>query len=945
MVSRKNTSRLTGDDDMKPLELTISAFGPYAGEEHIDFSKVGNGGLYLITGDTGAGKTTVFDALIFALYGTASGNVRSSSMFRSKYASPESKTFVELEFEYGGKVYTIKRNPPYARKALRKTKSENTLIEEPAGAVLTLPDGKTVNGVSGVNKAINSIIGLDRDRFAQVAMLSQGDFLRLLFAPTKDKIDIFRSLFGTEKYLLLQKRISEDMSAAQNGLKLISAKNGQYISALSCDENSTYAEELSRLKAEPLLYGSDETASLAAKIIDADKAALAETEKLSAEVSSASEKLAAKLERLALRLDTEKKLDEINSKAKAAEALTPQLKERFSAAEAEYEKADGLAEQIARERERLSDYARLSLERQTAKEKFGLAEQTLKKCESAKKTAFSAENSINEYAAEFETIKGAAEEQARFEAAAAEKDRKMSELKAFAFEVKGYMDACDALEKAKAEYVEAAAAANDSISAYNTLERAFLDSQAGVLAQKLTEGEPCPVCGSREHPSPAHIKAENVSEEKLKKARLLAENSRENAVQKSRTAGELSGKEDALRRAVSEKAEKYFGKISIESVKDRIKQDFAREKAELARLTQEIALAESRKKRCTELSDLTEKAQAEQKKYTQLASDLSAQAASLSAQAQAAKDSAEKLAAALEFSGEDEAKGHLAKLEKERNEITAEYNGAKSEFEKNTAEIASFRSAASAYASQLEKLPSEDREKLAEEKASLEGRRRELDLRRMELSSRVQANSSALKNLTDGFAEQEKAEKRCQMLRSLCDTAGGTLNGKEKITLETYIQTAYLKRITDRANVRFMEMTDGRYELVRSANAESLSGKSGLELDIIDHYNGTTRSVKSLSGGESFEAALSLALGLSDEICSNSGGIQLQSMFVDEGFGTLDEAALTQAVDTLCRLSQSGRTVGIISHVAELKERIDSKIVITKDARSGESHISMRNSE
>ncbi len=930
---------------MKPLELTISAFGPYAGEEHIDFSKVGRDGLYLITGDTGAGKTTVFDALIFALYGTASGNVRVSSMFRSKYASPESKTFVELKFEYGGKVYTIKRNPPYARKALRKTKSENALIEESAGAELTLPDGKTVNGVSGVNKTINSIIGLDRDHFAQVAMLSQGDFLRLLFAPTKDKIDIFRSLFGTEKYQRLQKRISEDMSAAANGLKLIGVKNEQYIAALSCAEDSVFSEELGRIKAEPLLFGSDEINSLADKIIDEDKSALSETEKLSAELLTASEKLAAKIERSNIRLDAEKKLSELNIRIDASEMLMPKLKERFSAAETEYGKADGLAEQITRERERLSDYAQLSLERNTAKERSKLAEQASAKCEDAKKSAFTAENNINEYAAELETIKTAAEDQARLEAASAEKKRIMSELKAFAFEVKDYMDVCAELKNAQAEYLTASKAANDDILAYNTLERAFLDSQAGVLAQKLAVGEPCPVCGSVEHPHPAKIHAANVSEDKLKAARLRAENSRENASQKSRAAGELTGRENALRKAVSAKAESYFGEIPLDGIKDRIKQDFEREKAELAKITQDIALTEEKKKRCAELAKLTEKAQAEQKSFTQLASELSAQAASLSAQAQAAEAAAEKLASALEFSGEDEAKKHLAGLEKTRSGICSEYESAKSELEKTSADIASLRSAASAYASQLKELPFEDAEKLAEEKTSLESKRRELDSQRLKISSRIESNTTALKNLSDGFGEQEKAEKRYQMLRSLCNTAGGTLNGKEKITLETYIQTAYLKRITDRANVRFMEMTDGRYELVRSTNAESLSGKSGLELDVIDHYNGSVRSVKSLSGGESFEAALSLALGLSDEICSNSGGIQLQSMFVDEGFGTLDEAALTQAVDTLCKLSQSGRTVGIISHVAELKERIDSKIIVTKDVRSGESHIRVKNSE
>lgn len=928
---------------MKPLELTISAFGPYAGEEHIDFSKIDGSGLYLVTGDTGAGKTTVFDALIFALYGTASGNVRSSSMFRSKYASPESKTFTELKFGYGGKVYTIKRNPPYERKALRKTKSENTLIEEPANAELILPDGKTVNGVSAVNKKINSIIGLDRDHFAQVAMLSQGDFLRLLFAPTKDKIDIFRTIFGTEKFQRLQKRISDDMISAAGNLKLVKAKNEQHIAALSCGDDSSFAEGLEKLKAEPLLFSAEETASFIRNIIDEDKAALEEAEKLSLDASKASEELAVRIERSNLRLDTEKRLNDINAKISDSEGTLPKLKERFSAAEDEYGKADALAEQIARERERLSDYAQLSLERKAAKEKEDLAKQTSARCESARKAAFDAENSINEYSAELETIRTAAEDMVRLEAAAAEKNRRMSELKSFADEVKAHIDVCGELERAKAEYIEAANTANKDISAYNTLERAFLDSQAGVLAQKLCEGKPCPVCGSVEHPCPAQAHNTDVSEEKLKKARLCAENSRENASRKSRSAGELSGKEEALRKAVSSKAEGFFGKIAFEDIKARIKQDHAREKAELLKIMQDIALAKDKKKRCDELAKLTEEKQDEQKKYTQLASELSAQAASLSAQAQAARAAAEKLASALEFSGEDEAKKHLAALEKERNTICAEYEAAKNGLEKTAADISALRSAASAYASQLKELPFEEPEKLAEEKASLEARRKLLDSQRMKLSARAEGNTGTLKSLMNGFGEQEKTESRYRMLRSLCDTAGGTLTGKEKITLETYVQTAYLKRITDRANVRFMEMTDGRYELVRSTSAESLSGKSGLDLDVIDHYNGTTRSVKSLSGGESFEAALSLALGLSDEICSNSGGIQLQSMFVDEGFGTLDEAALTQAIDTLCKLSKSGRTVGIISHVAELKERIDSKIIVTKDIRSGESHISMRN--
>ncbi|MGN0552151.1 MAG: AAA family ATPase, partial [Oscillospiraceae bacterium] len=824
---------------MKPLELTISAFGPYAGTEYIDFSQTGRNGLYLITGDTGAGKTTVFDALIFALYGTASGNVRSSSMFRSKYADPEIKTFTELKFEYSGKVYTIKRSPPYTRKALRKTKSENSFIEEPPSAELTLPDGKTISGVSNVNKMINSIIGLDRDRFAQVAMLSQGDFLKLLFAPTKEKIDIFRSIFRTEKYQQLQKRISEDMSAAGKALDIIGMKNKQYISAISCGDDSDFSEDLEKLKAEPLLLGFEETAALTEKIIEEDKNALTEAEKSAAELSTASEKLAVRLERSNIRIDAEKKLKEINCQIEEAEKLRPQSEERFAAASARYTQADALSEQIARERERLSSYAELSAERKTAQEKAALAFAASEKSERAKKAAFEAENKICEYNAEFETIKNAAEEIARLEAAAAEKNRIMTELTAFAYEVKEHMDVCEKLEKAKADYLAAAQKSEEDNSVYDMLERAFLDSQAGVLAQKLEDGKPCPVCGNREHPHPAVIHAANVSEKELKDAKRKAENSRENASRKSRFAGELSGNEKALRSAVSAKSETFFGKVEFNVIKDLIKQNHALAKNELAQITRDATIAADKQKRCNELAVLTEKAQTEQKNCEQLSARFSAQAAALEAQAESAKTAAEKLAAALEFSGEEEAKAHLSALEKNRNEICTEYENAKTAYDNLAANISSLKSAASAYDSQLKDLPQEDIEKLTEEKISLETTRRELDTMRSKLSARIDTNSGALKNLSDGHAENEKAEKRYQMLKSLCDTAGGSISGKEKITLETYIQTAYMKRITDRANVRLMEMTDGRYELVRSTSAESLSGKSGLDLDVIDHYNGT----------------------------------------------------------------------------------------------------------
>lgn len=924
---------------MKPIELTVSAFGPYAGTEHIDFEKISRNGLYLITGDTGAGKTTVFDAIIFALYGTASGNSRSASMLRSKYASPEIKTYAELKFEYIGRAYTVKRSPSYFRKSLRKTKSENTLIEEPPSAELTMPDGKIISGVSAVNKEIVSIIGLDRERFSQVAVLSQGDFLKLLFAPTKDKIDIFRSIFRTEKFRLLQKRISEDLSEAGKQLESVNIKYNQYISSIIYNKDSVYAADMDGLVNEPRLFSFDDISIIINNIIAEDKKELEMLEKESLILAKRSEELAIKLERAKIRLETENKLKKIKLELESSEKLLPKLEQRFTAAEKSMSGTEKISEDIMLIKNSLPDYAKLSAERQSYKQTVDFAHSADEKYLAAKQRINLTEKTIFEYSQELEKLKNAPEEAARLEALAEEKKRIMNELQAFAYKVKEYFDTKNAFEQAAADYKIAADISDDAVLSYSRLERAFLDSQAGILALNLKKGSPCPVCGSIEHPAPAVLSENKINENELKTAKQKSENLRLAAAEKSRLAGEISGREQAERKAIISTSAELFGDVEINELKPLVKERFNAVKSELTELVSKLADANSRQKQLTEISFHQEEAQNTLKKLEKLAAELSVKSAELKVKASAINDSAEKLAAGLKFSDEAEAKSKLNKLENEKSAIENEHKAAKNELEKLTAEINSMRSSAKAFTSQLDNLQTENAEKLMLEKNEADREKQTLNEKMTQLSSRLAANNTALDGMKKSITELKKAEEKYRMLKALSDTAGGTIAGKEKITLEAYVQTAYMKQITDRANVRLMEMTDGRYELERSTSTESLNGKSGLELDVIDHYNGTLRSVKTLSGGESFEAALSLALGLSDEICSCSGGIQLQSIFVDEGFGTLDEASLTLALDALCRLSQSGRTVGIISHVAELKERIPDKIIIKKDRQTGKSSI------
>lgn len=471
---------------MRPIKLILSAFGPYAGRVELLLDRLGQSGLYLITGDTGAGKTTIFDAITFALYGEASGGSREPSMLRSKYADPATPTEVTLRFVYAGREYTVRRSPEYTRPARRGA----GMVTQAAEAELTCPDGRVITRLREVNQALCGILGVDRQQFSQIAMIAQGDFLRLLLADTRDRQAIFREIFKTGRYQTLQERLKTESAALRQ----------------QCD---------------------------------------------------------------ALRQRVEQSLGRVRDAAG--------------------QPLDGLPP------------------------------------------------------------------------------------------------------------------------------------------------------------------------------------------------------EDALARTET-----------------------------LLAAAPEMDLAAQRERR-----------------------------------------------------------------------------------------------------------------------AALADRRAELADRREQLRLRLAGNAAARDEAGAALTQLTRLEARWGWVRALADTAGGSLNGKEKVMLETYVQTAYFDRIVARANTRFMVMSAGQYELQRCRTADNNRSQSGLELEVVDHYNGTVRSVRTLSGGESFLASLALALGLSDEVQSSAGGIRLDTMFVDEGFGSLDEQALQQALQALASLTGGNRLIGLISHVAELKDRIDRQIVITKQRAGG----------
>ena len=1310
---------------MKPKKLVISAFGPYADRMELDFERLGGGGLYLITGDTGAGKTTIFDAITFALYGEASGEVRKGEMFRSKYAKPEVRTFVELTFTYQGKDYTVKRNPEYLRP---KDRGQGMTMEK-ANAELIFPDERQpVTKISEVTKAVTELLGLDQRQFRQIAMIAQGDFQKLLLAGTADRSEIFRKMFHTEIYQELQNRLREEAKARWKTYDEKKRSISQYLDNVVCPEDARWKKEFDRLKKENFngqvmrgmellaqciewdeeqlrmlkeeqraLYGEIEKKNQLLGKIKERQTRQAEKEQkenerklLLPEVeekkkkSEQAEKEAGICEKLEEQIREEKACLELLRKMKQEqEAMTQLQKELQETAEAkgklqeEQENAKKELEQQKARKEKLSGtevelarteqketYAAEQVQQlsayceeigKTADEEAAKKEEENALCEKIKET----EQAAGKAAEEAEKLAGqdkvceklqeekenvrrkiftlaeakkqlekttdealqlagqlkqlqreeeklqadrtaTAEQMAKRSSAALQQEKFRQERETLENLLKSWEWACKELEEKQSAYRDGIQKRDNLRKTYQAMESLFLDAQAGILAEKLTEGEPCPVCGAIHHPQPAkraeHTpdkatldqkkeelreqeetaagqseaagncsrrvkelreqltacllkkmphereekqgngltetdkessfqeenetqrflpmsdslfcqeavkKAEQLQEEEskqkvrqteyaelektqtrqqenletLKKAiagapadlgraegtqkaleeqlnKEIAEAEKEPGVEEVTASAERKGSTEkkgaAEDRDYAETDDRNFLVGQIEKVlsfwENRQKQcgeEFAAAQAKMKRRAECIALqkeAESSQKKdheqlqrvrsCLEVlqSDrkrwnekeeklletleqqrkeiksadqfeniaeisFTEKqfleiltdtekqlwvrSMQEQRYWKEKQETLEKQKRNLLAQKEElqriqleiqaetqkieqrektirekelleAKRKAEQKAlqeriqekeTKLAGKEEKELLEHIKGWETQKEQRKAAQKTAKEELDavqKNLTEVQAALAAIQTLEAadeeadlQGQQLPSET--ELQENLEMLSGRKQELDQRYNEQYHAANTNQNVYQAVQTQQSQMQEVEEEYKWVNALADTATGNVTGKRKIDLETYAQMAYFDRILRKANVRFLTMSQGQYELKRQEDGGNIKSKAGLELNVIDHYNGTERSVRTLSGGESFQASLSLALGLSDEIQSYAGGIQLDSMFVDEGFGSLDAESLNQAVKALEGLAEGNCLVGIISHVPELKDRIERKIVVTKN--------------
>lgn len=914
---------------MRPIKLTVSAFGPYAGKTILEMDKLGENGLYLITGDTGAGKTTIFDAITYALYGEASGENREPSMFRSKYAEATTPTEVELVFSYAGKTYTVKRNPEYERP---KSRGEGFTTQK-AEAELIYPDGRVITKQRDVDNAIRDIMGINRSQFLQIAMIAQGDFLKLLLAPTEERKKIFRQIFKTQLYQDLQDRLKKE--SGQLNDKCDAARNSikQYIDGITCDENDVLSIEVE--KAKKGLLPAKDVMDLIDHLLTQDHDEKTAIQKSISDADKALEIVNANLGKIEAKEQTQKALDQAQNNLTRENEANLALKAAFNIEKGKISEREQLAEEKAKIEVEFPRYEALAaIEKQIKNDEDAISknERQLKK-DREQYAIYEAE--FEKLKTEFESLSDAGEGKEKLSRQKEKVQEKLTKLQNLSALFEAFHELGGNLDALQSDYKKASEASEKATADYEVKNRTFLDEQAGIIAETLESGKPCPVCGSLEHPCIAHKSVKAPTEAQLKKAKENADKARKAAEDLSGKCKEAKGILDAKKVETEKLVKELWQSVAFEEAEKKLPEEQKVVSAEITAL--DAALSEEEKK-VSRRSELTESLPKTKKALKERDKDISNRNTALESDKASLSEKKKQRDAdkeSLRFDSIAEAQSKSDALGKTVSEMKKAYDNAQSALSDSDNKIAGYKASITELSKQLSSDCVLDKEAETKKKVELCQKRTADDDAAKALHTRIESNTKVLANIRAKVGDLDTLEKRYTWLKILSNTANGNISGKEKVMLETYIQMTYFDRIIARANTRFMIMSGGQYELKRRKEAENNRSQSGLDLDVIDHYNGTERSVKTLSGGESFKASLSLALGLSDKIQASAGGVKLDAMFVDEGFGSLDEESLDQAMKALSGLADGNRLVGIISHVVDLKNRIDKQIVVTKEKSGG----------
>ncbi len=922
---------------MRPIKLVLSAFGPYASKIELDLSKLGENGVYLITGDTGAGKTTIFDAITFALFGKPSGDIRDVKTLRSEYAKEEIETYVELDFVYHDEEYHIYRRPEYTYTHVQKN-GEVKQRSKATDAYLILPNGERIVKPTEVTKQVEQLLGMKRDQFRQIAMIAQGSFLEILNADTKERGKLFEKVFMTSKYSVLMDRLNQMAKESYLALNDAKLRLQQIISDVRVPE--TLQEQYTQMLETFAMDDIQPVYDLLDEIIASSKESTEKLQKQKAQVQNQLQKSrkeeTEKTKQLQDLLSLEKLLKEKPVKEEKANLYAGRVKNdgekyhiqidalkkeqvQIEHELPEYESLTKLSTKLAEIRKQISIISK-DLATKTNFKKQLDEDIALKQKEAH--TLTDSELSLNKVILKEEEI-----------------EKKISAFHHASMIQSNYQNAVNALKEKTQLLQESTDRKVILQKQYDDAQISYFANQAGLLALRLTKGEPCPVCGSLEHPRPASHSNKLVTEEEINQYKKKVDQAEKEYQITSKACADASLKMNALQnelelvlKSVTEET------VSFEDVQLFIDEHTVQLKKEEKEISTRIKQLQQQSKRYQELQKMIPQLQQKLTAISEEVSQNQITQTKLSVEYEQLQKQVQEITAKLKYTSETEAKNRISMITKQILEYQQQINRLENESKLAMDELvyvsAQIDMLKGKVSLSIDEIPNQQKQLkiLQTEIENLQVQQEEI-LKCIHNTEMYESDAQDTKKkiVSENDAYQIKLS-RYSSLKELADVAmGNGRSSKEKITLQEYVQIAYLDRMIHKANERYLSMSNQQYQLVRSAGTKDKRSHEALDLDVIDFSNGSIRPVSSLSGGESFIASLALALGMSDEIQSQAGGIQIDTMFIDEGFGTLDQDSLNNAIQTLTNLSGENRLVGIISHVKELKERIHKGIIVTKD--------------
>lgn len=906
---------------MKPTKLLMSAFGPYGETAEVDFTRLGQQGLYLICGPTGAGKSSIFDALTFALYGKASGRYKKDEprLLRSDYAQSERDTFVELTFTFQGKSYTIKRSPDYTRPKKRgqgeTARGAEAYLYDEGGRLLAAK-------VKEVNQAVEELLGLNYEQFTQIALIAQGDFQKLIMADTGERQRLYQSIFHTELYRRWQERLGELAKKWEEDYQNLHRSLEQSLATVEV-KGQTGPQVLEGLGPEAVGLNLGETLAWLRQLVEEDRGAYQQAEAELRDLQAAQAEVGQKLTVYQQAAACQKELDQCQRKAPDLAAATAAAQGKQAQAQAARAESQGLAQAV-------QDLGRLAGERQQLGQELQKKEQAAAQAATAKEQA---EQGLAKAQQAYQEAQKAGREAAELEKEELQLQNRLGQLDSLAKAYQKWQQAEQDWKAKVATYEKAKQQAAQSQAGYRQARTAFYNAQAGLLAQELEPGRPCPVCGSCQHPAPAAAPATAPSQDQLQTLEEAARQGDKAQAAAAAAAGSAVEQVAAAEADFTAQGRALYGVAEAASICQQAGQERRQLQGRqqvLAQLLPPLQAAAGEEGRWRQE---LERGQGELPGLERAYQAASGELEQARGRCQRAEEELARQAAAYGQSLAGGIDPLLADLQQRSRDLAAQAQDWEEELSRCQQAEQKNQGSLATLAQQLQELGPYDQK--AEEAAL--ARQAELAERRQQVADDKEGLYAALSNnekvcqyLAGKEKELRQAQERRDLYRQLSNSANGVVKGKQRVDLETYAQLAYFDQVLAQANVRLLQMTQGQYELERQEEGR-LGKKTGLELVVRDHYyNSKPRSVKTLSGGESFQASLALALGLADVVQKEAGGLGLDALFIDEGFGSLDEGALQQAVETLYQLAGGRRLVGIISHVQGLAERIDKKIIVSK---------------